>query len=274
MVIELNGQQWHVDLSVAHDLSIPLRFDSAQPSFFAAPAASSTPYKLDEFSGDVNTGASCNCSTQTLTPHCNGTHTECVGHITREAVSIRDIAPTTLLPAILISVCPNKPANTRDALGSASQQEDALIDQDLLINKIDAINGQSFLPATALIVRTIPNGDGKKSMNYDAFCPPYFTVQAIQSLVVRGIQHLLVDLPSIDRAHDQGGLAAHRAFWGLPMGSTDARQAAHSNATITEMCFIDDGVADGHYLLNLQVAPFTVDAAPSRPILYPMRIQR
>ena len=38
--------------------------------------------------------------------------------------------------------------------------------------------------------------------------------------------------------------------------------------TITEMVFIPDEVEDGDYLLNLQIAPFFADAAPSRPILY------
>jgi hypothetical protein len=36
------------------------------------------------------------------------------------------------------------------------------------------------------------------------------------------------------------------------------------------LAFIDDAIADGHYLLNLQVAPFVADAAPSRPILLPL----
>jgi hypothetical protein len=29
-------------------------------------------------------------------------------------------------------------------------------------------------------------------------------------------------------------------------------------------------IADGPYVLNLQVAPFMIDAAPSRPILLPL----
>ena len=34
------------------------------------------------------------------------------------------------------------------------------------------------------------------------------------------------------------------------------------------MVFIPDEVEDGDYLLNLQIAPFFADVAPSRPILY------
>jgi len=38
-------------------------------------------------------------------------------------------------------------------------------------------------------------------------------------------------------------------------------------ATITEMVFVDDSIADGLYLLNLQVASLRNDAAPSRPVI-------
>ncbi len=34
------------------------------------------------------------------------------------------------------------------------------------------------------------------------------------------------------------------------------------------MIFAADSVEDGNYLLNLQIAPFTSDASPSRPILF------
>jgi hypothetical protein len=40
------------------------------------------------------------------------------------------------------------------------------------------------------------------------------------------------------------------------------------HATITEMIYADSSIADGMYMLNLQVASFRNDAAPSRPVLY------
>ena len=87
-------------------------------------------------------------------------------------------------------------------------------------------------------------------------------------LVEHGVEHLVVDLPSIDPAHDAGALLAHRIFWGLPERETSVARATRRQATITELAFIDAAVADGDYLLNLQVAPFVSDAAPSRPLLY------
>ena len=84
------------------------------------------------------------------------------------------------------------------------------------------------------------------------------------------VDHLLVDLPSVDRMQDNGLLLAHRAFWGMPQGSAALSQATHPHATITELIYVPDNVADGNYLLNLQVAPLDADAAPSRPLLYPL----
>jgi hypothetical protein len=89
----------------------------------------------------------------------------------------------------------------------------------------------------------------------------------MQWIVALGIDHLVVDLPSIDRAADEGHLTAHRLFWGMPPQVTDAFHATRAHATVTELAYIDDAISDGLYLLNLQVAPFNADAAPSRPFL-------
>jgi hypothetical protein len=80
----------------------------------------------------------------------------------------------------------------------------------------------------------------------------------------RGVRHLLVDFPSIDRMHDGGRLANHRTFW-------NAAGAADTGRTVTEMIFAANDIADGCYLLNLQIPAFASDAAPSRPVIYPMK---
>jgi hypothetical protein len=82
-----------------------------------------------------------------------------------------------------------------------------------------------------------------------------------------GVRHLLVDLPSVDREHDEGRLAAHRVFWEVEPDVHDV-PLPFSTRTITEMVFVDDEIDDGIYMLNLQLPAFQLDAAPSRPILY------
>jgi hypothetical protein len=82
-----------------------------------------------------------------------------------------------------------------------------------------------------------------------------------------GIQHLLIDLPSVDREHDEGKLLAHKAFWNVK-DVNQVNDDARFNCTITEMIYVDEKVKDGSYILNLQFASFENYASPSKPILY------
>lgn len=258
LTVEIAGRRWRISSS-GHDISIPLRFNEAQPTFFGAPAASAEPITAGSFVGDVRHGSSCNCSVHTFAPHCNGTHTECAGHITQERLSVRDLAIRHLSAALLISVTPES---------SADLPGDRVITLAALRK---AIGNATLSDHQALVVRTTPNDSSKLTRDYDAGpMPPYFAIEAMHHIVEHGIDTLVVDLPSIDRSQDGGKLAAHRVFWGMPAGSTSAATVTRPHATITEMAYIDDTVADGPYLLNLQVAPFVIDAAPSRPILLPL----
>jgi len=95
----------------------------------------------------------------------------------------------------------------------------------------------------AVILRTLPNPESKKFKQYSDTNPPYLE----------------------DREEDGGRLSAHKAFWGLP-------EDPRPRATITELIYAPPEVADGTYLLNIQLAAFENDASPSRPILFPMEV--
>jgi hypothetical protein len=196
---------------------------------------------------------SCNFERVTFIPHCNGTHTECVGHITKQRISVRDCLKDVLMSALLVSVHPT-------AVG-----DDLVIGDGALNNAGVRVNAS----ADALIVRTLPNDDGKLSRVYDDNnVPPYFTTDAMDFIVAGGFKHLLVDLPSIDRLYDEGKLINHRIFWNVEPGSFETSAATRVNSTITELIYVPDAVKDGEYLLNLQIAPFESDASPSRPVLF------
>jgi len=107
----------------------------------------------------------------------------------------------------------------------------------------------------------MPNDGLKLKTNYSGANPPYIHHTAIQYLVEQGVEHLLIDLPSVDREEDEGKLLAHHAFWQYP-------EKVRTKATITELVYIPDEVKDGLYLLNLQIASFELDASPSKPVLY------
>ena len=119
-------------------------------------------------------------------------------------------------------------------------------------------------------MRTRPNRADKRVHDYSAETPPYLTREAAGLLVERGIAHLVVDLPSLDRSRDEGRLTAHRIFFGLPPASTALAEATRPEATVTELAFVPDEVRDGAYLLELQVPALAGDAVPSRPLLYPL----
>jgi len=90
-------------------------------------------------------------------------------------------------------------------------------------------------------------------------------------IVDLGVQHLLVDLPSVDRPLDEGKMTTHHIFWGVPEESHEVDPKNHSKKTITEMIYVANEVEDGQYFLNLQIPNFVADATPSRPVLYKLR---
>lgn len=247
------------------DISIATTFDGVGPRHFGAARPRSTPYVVGDFSGDVSTGASCNCRVITLTPHCTGTHTECVGHLTLDDVDVFRIAPLARLAAVLVSVTPVLARDCTERVVPPPADDDRLITADMLSG---ALTSATTAHAKALIVRTLPNDDLKRRTDYTALVPPYFTLDAVDAVVSAGIEHLVLDLPSLDRTHDEGHLAGHRAFFGLPALSRDASRASRAHCTITEFAFIPNHIHDGPCDVQLQVAAIAGDAAPSRPLVY------
>lgn len=203
------------------------------------------PVTMGDWIGDVNSGGSVNFRTVTFNPHGNGTHTECVGHISREFYTINRCLQRFFFIAELVTVLPEQQENG-DFVITGSQLKKLL--------------GSGPDPE-AVVVRTVGNGTGKLSMNYSNTNPPYLLKDAVDYLNSRGVEHLLIDMPSIDKEVDGGRLEAHHAFWNYP---ADVKLAK----TITELIYVPNEVPDGTYLLNLQIAPFENDASPSKPILY------
>lgn len=248
--IHIDGEFTDINLRSPIDISIPIRFDGPQPNAFGVGIASA------EELGDTREDSSVNFERYSLVPHCNGTHTECVGHITHERISLLDCLKDTLVHAVLISVDPE------------FLNEDLVISEDQIRARLEGFENE-HTENNALIIRTLPNDDSKLTRVYDAdYVPPYFTQEAMDLVVERGFTHLLVDLPSIDRIYDDGKLLNHRIFWNIEPGSFETNPETRMTATISELIFVSNDVADGEYLLNLQIAPFASDAAPSRPILF------
>jgi len=271
MHFEQGDRRLVADLADPLPIAIPLDFGGPQPAFFGASRASARPLRTGSFVGDTRAGGSCNCEEVSLAPHCNGTHTECVGHVTDERVSVTEAVRGGMSLALVVSVEPVRAADAAETSDPPPEPDDRLVTARSLAAAMDA---HLPLGAEALVVRTLPNRPERFSHAYAGPAPaPYLSREAAALLVERGVEHLVLDLPSADRADDHGRLTAHRLFFGLPAGSRHAPEAARPRASITELAFIAPMIRDGWYLLDLQIPAFLLDAAPSRPILYPVRFE-
>jgi len=267
--LEHRGRRLVADLADPLPIAVPLDFGGPQPGFHGAPPATSATLRGGAFVGDTREGGSCNCEQVTLVPHCNGTHTECVGHLTDERVTVAETLRGGMHLALLVSVRP-VPVSASDEGSDPAPEADDLLVTAASLQAARAAH-QDLSPA-ALVVRTLPNGADRMSRQYEGPAPaPFLSREAAEWLVGEDIEHLVLDVPSADRADDGGRLTAHRVFFGLPAGSRRAAEARRPQATITELAFIAPTIRDGWYLLDLQIPPFLSDAAPSRPLLYPVR---
>ncbi len=238
-----HNHDYRADLSKPHDISLPMTPGADAVNAFYIPFVQSEPFRAGGFVGDVLQGGSCNVNTLVFNPHGNGTHTETVGHISKEKETIHEHLRQFFFMARLISVTPR------------SVFEDRIIQAD----QIAAALGEDH--PEALIIRTYPNPESKRTRHYSGTNPPYLQHEAATWIRERGIRHLLLDLPSVDREDDGGKLSAHHAFWHYP-------EATRKDATITELIYVPDQLHDGWYLLNLQISSIMNDAAPSKPLLF------
>jgi arylformamidase len=265
--LHMGGQKIRVALDRGVSLAIAVDFGAPGPRHFGAAAPAATAFVAGDFSGSVATGASANCSTITLTPHCQMTHTESVAHLTRESGDTWRVVPRGLLPAVVVSVIPEPARETTESTDPQPWGTDVLITRRRL--RAAWPMGRMVDPVAA-IIRTLPNETAKRTRDYSDLVPPYLTREAVEWLVEKRIEHLVLDVPSLDRTHDEGRLVGHRVFFGLPAGSTARGDSARSRATITELAFVPDEVPDGPCILSLAVPAIGGDAVPSQPIVYPL----
>lgn len=243
---------YKIDLSKPLDISIPLTNDAQNPIAWYQNAPQIEPVTMGDWVGKVSEGkSSTNFNNIFFNPHAHGTHTECLGHITRDFYSINQCVKQFFFLAELISVEPK------------------MIGEDLIITKEQIEKALEKKAPQAIIIRTLPNPESKKHLNYSNTNPPYLEEEAAIFIREKGINHLLIDLPSVDKENDEGKLLAHKAFWNVK-DVNQVNEDARFDCTITEMIYVNKEIEDGSYILNLQFASFENDASPSKPIVYKM----
>jgi kynurenine formamidase len=242
ILLKHGGKKYEADLANPHSIAIPLRPNKLNPNCFYAPPCTASPVRTDSFTGSVAEGGLLNFYNVRINPHGNGTHTESVGHLLESMISIDEVLTRYHFIAQLISVYPEMIENGDRVITSKSLR--ALED----------------VGAECLIIRTLPNSEDKLTRNYSGTNPAYLDPDLSKWIRNRNYEHLLVDIPSVDREDDEGKLESHKSFW-KTLDDENKR-------TISELIFVPNHVTDGIYLLNLQVPALLMDAAPSRPVLY------
>lgn len=242
-IIHANSRTYTIFVDQPIDISIPLRATKDNVNAWYLPPPKIYPAVIKNWTGSVKSGASVNFNSIEFNPHAHGTHTECVGHITEEVHSINSCLKQFLFVAEVITVVPEKNA------------------EDLVISEKQLRYAIGNKKREAVVIRTLPNTKDKLNRQYANSNPPYLSEAAAVYLRNKGVKHLLVDMPSVDKEKDDGQLLAHKAFW-------DVDGDVRMEATITELIYVPNRVKDGKYILNLLIAPFQNDASPSKPVLY------
>lgn len=240
-----NNTIYKADLAQPMDISIPLRNGTENPNCYYADPVEFKTIRSGDFIGSVAEGGTVNYQSVRLTPHGNGTHTECYGHISSDGVTINECLKSFHFIAQLISITPKDKG-----------EDKIVLLKDLERQLLDGIE--------AVVIRTLPNDLTKLERHYSGTNPPYLEGEIGNFLKEKGVKHLLTDLPSVDREVDQGKLAVHRSFW-------DTAGNVRKDASITELVFINNLISDGIYLLNLQITSLEMDASPSKPVLFNLK---
>jgi len=249
MKVKFNKNEITYEADLAAGISISTTFSGIDhlPRAFHAPDVSMEPVRTDDFIGSTTEGGILNFKNLFINPHGNGTHTECVGHIATEPYYIKDTLKKEHHLAQLVTIDPESK------------------DQDTFISKrqVEKINFQ--IGVNCLIIRTLPNNEEDKLKDWTETNPTYIHHEAMEYIVEKGIEHFMIDVPSVDREHDEGKLLAHKRFWNYPGVAVRVR------ATITEMIYAPSNIEDGLYLANIQVLPLAMDASPSNIFIYKVK---
>lgn len=242
-IIEYNSRKIEVNISNPIDISIPIDVTKENLNAWYIEDPKIFPEEMEGEKIKVSEGAVVNFNNIHFNPHSHVTHTECVGHITEEVHSVNKNLKYYIFLAEVVTIAP------------------LFHNGDFIIGVKQLSNALRNKKRDAIVIRTLPNLEDKKSMRYSNTNPTYLSEKAAIYLREKGIKHLLIDLPSVDKEKDEGRLLSHNAFW-------NTAGKLRMDATITEFIYVPNSVEDGEYLLNLMIAPFENDATPSKPVLY------
>ncbi len=231
---------YRIVLDRGRDLSFPIDREGRTLAF-SLPGAAFKTFEGSGFVGDVRRGGSCNVETLHLTPHGNGTHTECYGHVSGRRLFITELQTEWMFPGVLASIDiePGGAVTLNDLPEHAVQQL-----------------AQEEVKGLILHVRSLP----RLPFDFSDYDAPYIE-ETLAAWLSGRVDHLLTNLPSLDH-RTSTALAAHHAFLGR----------APLRKTVTELLDIPADLSDGLYWTVIMTPAIATDAVPSRPVVYPMEV--
>lgn len=243
--IQLDNQQVTIDLQNKIPCFFSLVNGENNPRCFYLPYPKYEPFRIGSFVGSIAEGGVANCMVVTVAPHGAGTHTECIGHIAKGDYSISDILTDSFFLGYYSSVA------------VMSDGEDTVVSHSEILEILLKLPKGT----TALAL----NVAGNYTNDNSGTNPAYFLPETMEMIVNSGIEHLIVNIPSIDKEEDGGILASHHTFWNYKRAGSPRYEA-----TITELANFPEDLESGRYMVEIQIAPIHSDASPSRIFLYPI----
>jgi arylformamidase len=256
----MSPREWDLESPIA--CSVVTRPHGVDVSAWGIPATEARPFAVGEFVAAISAGGSINCDVWTVTIHAAGTHTETVRHIRDEGPFVDEIHFAPLMRCLLLRVRPTSLAASGETYSGTNDPQDPVVTRAALQTAAAAL-GPTPTDFDALLLATGTIGEHSDA-RFDERPAPYLTDEAMTWVHDQvHVQHLLVDLPSVDRLWDGGRVSGHHLYWGV-----DADGVRTPSRTITEFVRVRADLPSGCYALQLSVAAWHADAAPSRVTLY------
>lgn len=258
-----------VPVSVSREALLPpFSKETASSNAFHMPGVNVRTLEFEgQFVGDVNRGGSCNVDILTYIPH-GLTHMETSAHILNPGSNpptIKDI-PAEHLGGLVYLM-------DLTSLDAAPGQK---IGWETIKKKLKQVT----LPVSMLAIKTkaseLPSGfdfSGKDFLSLDAEAArgihdfPASVHGSVHGSGGQRIDCLILDLPSIDPEKDEGKLAAHRRFFGIPMKGHDAVDG--EKRVLVELAWFH-GLDEGYYYAVITPPRFQANAVSTGVVFYPL----
>ncbi len=241
--IHQSNKAYTIDSTQAADITLSIN-KSENVNCYYLSEPSFKYFESEAFSGNLSKGGSVNCEQISFYAHASGTHTECALHVAAVDFDMRHIQFDPLMLGQMFTISPSQ------------MGEDSVIDA----NSFASLSNPH--QAKVILVRTLPNPSSKCQANYSGTNPVYFDPAVLLSIKALGFEHLICDLPSIDKESDEGKLLAHKN-WFLDEGQPIVKRS------ITELTYMPNHLHDGLYAVQMQVPKIQSDAVPSSIVIYP-----